>query len=520
MEAQSAFINGVILTPSGRAEALAVYSDRIIKVGTVEEVSRLIGPRTRVVDLGGKFVIPGLIDAHVHLSGYGLSLTQLNLRGTKSIRELKEAIRERALSLDKGEWILGRGWDQELFEERRYPNRWDLDEVAPENPVFLRRICGHVCVVNSKALEMAFITKDTKDPPGGKIDRDERGEPTGILRESAVKLVYKKIPPPSLEQLKEALARAMHEAVKRGLTSIHFMCSERFPDELRALQMLRKEGKLLLRIYLVPPYEFLKELEEVGLSTGFGDSMLRIGGIKIFADGSLGGRTAALEEPYADMPGNKGILIHPPEELKEIVLRVHRAGFQAVIHAIGDRAIRVALDAIESAIREEPRDHRHRIEHASLVNPRILERMRELKVVAVCQPHFIFTDFWAKDRVGPERARWVYALKSLMKNVVVAGSSDCPVEPIDPLRGIWAAVTRPFLPKNERLTVEEAIQIYTKGGAYASFEEDEKGTIEEGKLADFVVLSDDITKTEPDKIKEINVEMVVVGGRIVYRRAT
>ncbi len=518
MKAESAFINGIILTPSGKAEALAVCGGRILKIGTNEEIRSLVGPKTRVIDLKGKTVLPGLIDAHVHLSGYGLALSQLDLRGTRSIEELKKAVKEKALSLRKGEWILGRGWDQELFKEKRYPTRWDLDEVSPENPVFLRRVCGHIAVVNSKALEIASITKETEDPPRGKIDRDERGEPTGILREWAMDLVYEKIPPPNLEQLKEALERAIKEAVKRGLTTIHFICSDRFPDELRALQLLRKEGKLLLRIYLVPPYEFLEKLEEIGILSGFGDSMLKIGGIKILEDGSLGGRTAALEEPYADMPEKKGMLIYTPEQLKEMVLKIHKAGFQAAIHAIGDRAIKVTLDAIENAVKYEPRDHRHRIEHASVVSPEIIERMKEVNVVAVCQPHFIFTDFWAKDRVGPDRARWVYALKSLKENVVVAGSSDCPVEPIDPLKGIWAAVTRPFLPENEKLTVEEAIDIYTRGGAYASFEEDEKGTIEEGKLADLVVLSEDPTKIDSEKIKEIAVDIVVVEGKIVYER--
>ncbi len=518
MEVESAFVNGVIFTPSGKAEALAVYKGRIVKVGTNEEVRSWVGPRTKVIDLKGKTVLPGLIDAHVHLSGYGLAISQLDLRGTRSIEELKKAVEEKSLSMRKGEWILGRGWDQELFKEKRYPTRWDLDEVSPENPVFLKRVCGHIAVVNSKALEIASITKNTKDPPRGKIDRDESGEPTGILREWAMNLIFEKIPPPSLEQLKEALAKAIMEAVKRGLTTIHFICSDRFPDELRALQLLRNEGRLLLRIYLIPPYDFLAKLEELGVFTGFGDPMLKIGGIKILEDGSLGGRTAALEEPYADMPEKKGMLIYSPEELKEMVLKIHKAGFQAAIHAIGDRAIRVTLDAIENAIKHEPRDHRHRIEHASVVSPEIIERMKKLNVIAVCQPHFIFTDFWAKDRVGPDRAKWVYALKSLKENVVVAGSSDCPVEPIDPLKGIWAAVTRPFLTENEKLTVEEAIEMYTRGGAYASFEEDEKGSIEEGKLADLVVLSEDPTKIDPEKIKEIAVDMVIVDGKIVYER--
>lgn len=518
MKADLVLMRGDVYSPHKGVTSIAVYKDRIVKLGSEEEILPYIGPNTKVINLEGKAVLPGFIDAHIHLSYFGFSLEQLDLRGTKSIEELKRVVMERAKSAGKDEWIIGRGWDQELFAEGRYPSRWDLDEVAPDNPVFLKRVCGHVVVVNSKALEISGITKDTKDPPGGRIDRDERGEPTGILRENAIELVRSKIPLPTLNELKSALEKAIRKAVSTGITSVHFICSDMFPEELRALQLLRKEGKLLLRVYLIVPYAFLEKLREMGIMGGFGDSMLRIGGVKLFADGSLGGRTAALEEPYADKPTETGVLVHTPEELKKIIAEVHSSGLQAAVHAIGDRAIRVVLDAIEFAVGDSLGDHRHRIEHASVINPELLERMRDLRVVAVCQPHFIVTDFWAKERVGPERAKWVYALKSLKENLVVAGSSDCPVEPVDPLRGIWAAVTRPFLPKEERLSVEEAIDIYTKGGAYASFEENEKGVIEEGKLADLVVLSDNPTKVDPDKIKDIEVEMTIVGGKVVYTR--
>ncbi len=515
MEADLVLLNGNLLTKA-EGNSLAMYKGRIVKIGRKEDIYPLIGSKTKIIDLKGKAVLPGFIDAHIHLSLFGLSLNQIDLRGTRSIEELKARVKEKVNRTEKGEWIIGRGWDQELFEEKRYPTRWDLDDVSPDNPVILMRVCEHICVVNSKALELASINRRTEDPPGGKIDRDERGEPTGVLREQAIELVQRTIQAPTLEKLRDSLELAIKEAVKRGLTSVHFVCTDRFPDELRALQLLREEGKLLLRVYLIPPYKFMGKLRDLGIVTGFGDSMLRIGGIKIFTDGSLGGRTAALEEPYSDMPNERGILIYSPDELKEIVLEIHRSGFQAVIHAIGDRAIRTALDAIEYALEMEPRAHRHRIEHASVLNPSLLRRMRELGVVAVVQPHFIFSDFWAKDRVGPERARWVYALKSLKENIVVAGASDCPVEPLDPLRGIWAAVTRPNLPENEKLGVEDAIDMYTIGGAYASFEEDEKGSIEEGKLADLVILSDDPLEVPPDEIKDIRVEMTIVGGRIVF----
>ncbi len=520
MKADLVLMKGDVYSPREGVTSIAIYKDRIIKLGSEEEIVPYIGPNTRVIDLKGKVVLPGFIDAHIHLSYFGFSLEQLDLRGIKSIEELKKTVMEKIKSAEKDEWIIGRGWDQELFVEKRYPSRWDLDEVAPDNPVFLKRVCGHVVVVNSKALEISGITKDTKDPPGGRIDRDEQGEPTGILRENAIDLVRSKIPPPTLNELKIALWKAIQKAVSTGITSVHFICSDMFPEELQALQLLRKEGKLLLRVYLIAPYMFLDRLREIGIMNGFGDSMLRIGGIKLFADGSLGGRTAALEEPYADKPSEVGVLVHSPEELKRMIAEVHSSGLQAAVHAIGDRAIRVVLDAIESAIGNSPGDHRHRIEHASVINPELLKRMKALRVVAVCQPHFIVTDFWAKDRVGPERAKWVYALKSLKENLVVAGSSDCPVEPVDPLKGIWAAVTRPFLPKEEKLSVEEAIDIYTKGGAYASFEEDEKGIIEEGKLADLVVLSDNPIKVDPDRIKDIEIEMTIVGGKIVYTKAS
>ncbi len=515
MEADLVLLNGNLFTRA-RGNSLAIYRGRIVKIGKEDEIALFIGHKTKVIDLRGKIVLPGFIDAHIHLSLFGMSLSQIYLRGTRSIEELKAKVRERAKKAKKGEWMLGRGWDQELFKEKRYPTRWDLDEAAPDNPVLLMRVCEHVSVANSKALELASITRETKDPPRGKIDRDEEDEPTGILREQAVELVQRVIPPPTLEQLKLQLELAIREAVSKGLTSIHFICSDRFPDELKALQFLRKEGKLLIRIYLVPPYSSLEKLENLGIMTGFGDSKLRIGGIKVFTDGSLGGRTAALEEPYSDMPSGKGMLIYSPEELKDIVLKIHKAGFQAMIHAIGDRAIKVALDAIEFALNEEPKAHRHRIEHVSLINPTLLRRMNDLGAVAVCQPHFIFSDFWAKERVGPRRARWLYALKSLKEDVVVAGSSDCPVEPLDPLRGIWAAITRPNLADDEKLSVEEAIKIYTIGGAYASFEEGDKGSIEERKFADLVVLSDDPREVPPERIKDIKVEMTIVDGKVVF----
>jgi len=514
-------INGNVLTmnPSQpNAQAIAVQDDKIAKVGTNEEIEPWIGKDTEVIDLKGRTVVPGFIDTHVHVTEFGRSFAWIDLRGVRSIREVQEGLKKRVRETSKGRWIMGRSWDQERLVERRYPTRWDLDDFSRENPVVFTRVCGHICVVNSKALELAGITAETTPPPGGQIDKDPKtGEPTGILRENAMDLVWKAMPPPGKEELMEAATLACQKAVEAGLTSLHWIVYS--PIEIRILQKLRAQNKLPLRVYLVIPVELLDQLIDLGLCTGFGDNMIRIGGIKIFADGSLGARTAALREPYSDDSTTKGMTLYAQEKLNELVAKVHKAHLQLAIHAIGDQAIDLALTALEKALGEAPRkDHRHRIEHASVLNEALIQRLKRLGVIASIQPHFIISDFWVIERLGLTRARWVYPFKTLLQEGIrIAGGSDCPVDPINPLLGMYAAVAREAFPE-ERITVDDALRLYTINGAYASFEENVKGSIEAGKLADLIVLSHDPRTVPPSKIKEIRVETTIMGGRVVYAR--
>jgi hypothetical protein len=519
LEDSLAILNANVITLSfkrPRAEAIAVQNGRIVAVGSNEEIREYVGKNTKVIDVRGKTVVPGFVDCHVHMAGFGRSLQTIDLRNVNSIKELKQKLREYARMNPNKSWILGGRWDQEKFAEKRYPTRWDLDDAVKDKPVFLTRVCGHVGVVNTKALELAGITRETV-VDGGKVDLDEAsGEPNGILRENAQELVLKVIPEPSERELEEVCLQACRKAVEAGLTCVHWIVDS--ADEIRIIQKLCLEGKLPLRVYLGVPVKLLDDLVNLGFLTGFGNDMVRVGFVKIFADGSLGARTAALKEPYSDKPDACGMVLYTQRGLNGVVLRAHRAGLQVGVHAIGDKAIEMSVKAFEKALRVFPREHRHRIEHCSVLNPKLIGRMKRLGLVASVQPHFVVSDFWVKERVGVERARWVYPFKTLMKRgLVVASGSDCPVEPINPLLGLWAAVARKSFVE-ESLTVEEALRTYTVNAAYASFSENGFGRIEAGKFADFVVLSDDLLRISPEKIRDVRVEMTVVGGKIVYRR--
>ena len=522
MQADLVLTNGNVLTmnPSKpHAEAIAVKDDEIVEVGTNKEIKTWIRKNTKTINLRGKTVVPGFIDSHVHITGYGKSLKQIDLRGVSSIKEMQKKLKNRIQKTPRGRWILGRGWDQDRLTEKRYPTRWDLDKFSPNNPAIFTRVCGHLCVANSQALESAGITKETTSPPAGQIDKDlKTGEPTGILRENAMNLVWKVKPEPSEEELIEACSLACQKAVEAGLTSVHWLISS--PTEIRVIQKLREENKLPLRVYIMVSVKLLDHLIDLGLHTGFGDRRVRIGSVKIFSDGSLGARTAALFQPYHDEPTRKGIVLYTQKKLNTLVMKAHEAGFQLAIHAIGDRAVDMALTALEKALKEAPKkNHRHRIEHVSVLNERLIQRMRKLKVIASVQPHFVVSDFWVADRVGSARARWVYPFKTLIQEgVLTTGGSDCPVEPIDPLLGICAAVAREAFPE-ERITVDDALRLYTVNAAHASFEEDVKGSIDVGKLADLVVLSHEPHEIPPNEIKDVKVEMTIVGGKVVYVRS-
>ena len=499
-----------------KATAIAVQNGRIIAVCSDAEIRKHIGNNTNVIHAKNKTIVPGLVDCHVHMKEFGFFLQSPHLKNAHSIKEMQQILREYASKTSGRVWILGGRWDHEKLVEKRYPTRWDLDAAVPDRPVFLVRVCGHIGVANTEALRLAGITEKTV-VEGGKIDLDEAtGQVNGVLKENAMRLVLKKVPKPSLEVLEEASLLACTKAVEAGLTGVHWMTES--ADEIQAIMNLDSEGKLPLRIYLGVSPKLLHSRTDLNLSKKASSSKVKFGFVKLFADGSLGSHTAALNEPYTDEPHTKGQLLHPEKELHQLILESHKTGLQLAVHAIGDRAIQTVLDAYEEALKSFPRkDHRHRIEHCSILNPELIKRMKNLGLTASVQPHFVVSDFWLIDRVGEKRARRAFPFKTLMKEgVVVASGSDCPVEPISPLLGIWAAAAKRG--SNENLTAKQALETYTLNAAYSSFDEHEKGTIQLGKLADFTVLSEDLFSIEPDSICKVAIEMTVVDGKVVYTR--
>lgn len=529
------FKNANIITmdeKNPRAQAIAIRGDKILAVGSNQQIERFRGRGTKVLDLEGKTIVPGLIDAHVHLISLGKSLSILNLEGTSSLDEVLEMVKEKVQRAKPAEWILGRGWDQNDWPIKEFPTRWDLDRVAPQNPVHLTRICGHMVWVNSRVLEMAGITKETKSPEGGKIIHDpSTGEPTGVFVDQAIDLVERIIPPPTYQQKKEYAKRAIRGCLRVGLTEVHDASVEL--EMVKIYKELLKEGNLPLRLYLMlrGPGKAVKAYLERGPEIGLGDRRLTIRAIKLFADGSLGSRGAALLEPYSDAPGERGLITMDPDTACEIMVRALERGFQVCTHAIGDSANRLVLNLIERALKGHPsRDHRFRIEHAQVIAPEDIPRFAKLGVIPSMQPAHCTSDmYWAEDRLGPERVKGAYAWRSLLDTGVrIPGGSDAPVESINPLWGIYAAVTRQdhkgwpqggWHPE-QRVSREEALRMFTLDAAYGAFEEKIKGSLEKGKLADLTVLSKDIMRVPAPEILQTEVLMTVVGGKIVFEEGS
>lgn len=519
------FVNGNIyisFKPLRKAEAFAIANDKIIYVGRSSEVIDIVRSLNgKIIDLNGRTVLPGFIDSHVHIDELGISLNTIDLRNVKSLRELKERIKS---SLNKIEtlWILGHGWDQEYFEEKRWPTRWDIDEVIRHRPAMLTRICLHAAVLNTRAMEITGLI-NLESP---NIVRDEKGSPTGIVREDALEIAWEKVRDSmSVEDYEKLIEDAIHFAVSQGVTTLGFTgCSEKV---LKALINLWSRGRLYarVRVYLTPGkgWETVEMLRRAGLRRGFGDEYLRIMGVKIIADGSLGARTAWLSQPYSDDPSTCGAPDIPPEELKDLVKKVHETGLQLAIHGIGDKAIDAILDAY-SELRDIDKA-RHRIEHASVLREDQLEKMARLGVVASIQPNFVISDWWALSRLGKERIRWLYPFRSMLeKGIAIGFGTDSPVEPINPWQSVYAAVTRGRYEniahynetKNESLSLEEALYAYTYGSAYIMFEENSLGILDVGRLADFVIVDRDPFKVEDRDLKNIKVLETYVGGRRVW----
>ena len=525
MWADLALMGGNVLTmnPSQPyAEAIAIKDDRIVKVGTNEAISRWIGKNTKGISLNGKTVVPGFIDTHIHVADFGRFLTWLDLCDVKSIKEMQNSLRKRTQKTVRGKWIIGRGWDQNCFAEKRLPTRADLDEASPDNPAILYHQREQMCVVNSRALELAGITKQTNAPQGGTADKNEdTAELTGILRDDATNLVWKVIPEPNEEELVEAAGLACEKIVEVGVTSVHWMVLSSV--EVSIIQKLQAQNRLPLRVYVIIPANLLDSVLGSRLHKDSAGNAIRVGGSVIFADGYLAARTAALFQPYNDSPATSGSLLCTQEELNASAVKIHEANLQLVIHAMGDKAVSAALTTIEETSMEAPTgDFRNRIEQAAVLNEGLLRRMKKQKVIVSVQPRVIESEFsvWsATDHLGYERARRLYPLKTLLKEGIrVIGGSDCPMEPLSPLLGIQVAVAREFFPE-ERITVDDALRLYTVNAAYASSEENIKGSIEAGKLADITVLSHDPHAVPPSEIGDIKVEMTIVGGRVVYPKS-
>jgi predicted amidohydrolase YtcJ len=511
------------------AEAMAIRDGKIRCVGKIDYVLLECGgndPSAETIQLKGKFVMPGFNDAHVHLGGAAAAMLSVRLNGVTSIAEMQKRVADAVAQHNEGEWITGSGWDHTLWADKKFPNKQELDAVAPKNPVFLVHVSGHVAVANTLALVHGEIKQDTPNPSGGMIERDPDGAATGMLEEeSAMSLVSARIPDLKSDQRRRGIEMVLADAAKNGVTSAQDFSE--WADYLVYVQ-LKEEGKLTLRItewlpFLLPTNELLNMRAQGGTT----DPWLKTGALKAFTDGALGSRTAAMLAPYSDDPSTSGILTNDPDKLRAMAIERDKAGFQLNFHAIGDRANRVALDVFEAVAKANgPRDRRDRVEHAQVLAPEDLPRFAQLKVIASMQPSHETTDMrWAGQRVGPDRAKGAYAWASLQKSRArLAFGTDYPVEPINPLRGLYACVTRE-LPDGgpaggwqpqEKISLDDCIHAYTSGAAYAQFEEGKKGELKAGEYADFIILSDDLTKIPAQQYTKTTVLLTVVGGRTVY----
>ena len=515
-----------------RSEALAVVGDRILAVGKRDEIMKLKGPETKIVDLDGRFVMPGFNDAHMHLASAGLEKMNVNLVGVKTLDEFRERLRAKVEAAAPGEWVVGGGWDETLWPVKAVPTRWDLDEVSGKHPVYLVRVDGHIGVANTRALQLASVTVATRDPEGGKIDRDDAGTPNGILREKAQEAVAVVIPNPTREKRRQAIELALADLASHGITSAQDNSQW---EDFQIYEELEHEGKLTARISEWLSFDdSMEDLNKKRSSHPATDNLLHTGMLKGFMDGSLGSKTAALLEPYSDDSKNSGLPQYEAVKLNAMTKERVLAGYQIGFHAIGDKGIQLALDAFaeaEKAAKEAKvkgadgdADYRLRIEHAQVTTPQQISRFKELKVIASMQPNHLLTDMsWAESRLGAKRAEHSYAwAEFLRRGVVLAFGTDYPVEPVTPFRGIYASLTRmsedgkkSYYPA-QKLNIEQAIAAYTTGAAFAEFAEKQKGKLEPGMLADFVVLDQDITAALPPKILDTKVLRTVVAGKTVY----
>jgi predicted amidohydrolase YtcJ len=523
------FLNGSIITvdpTNPHPQAVAVTGNQISRVGSAEEVRAEVGPGTRIVDLGGRCLLPGLNDNHNHPMSLGESLSQIDATpaAAPTLVALQNAFRERAKRQNGQGWLVARGYDQTRLDIHRHPTRYELDEATGNQPAILVRTCGHLVVANSAALALAGVTRDTPDPSGGKIDRDEHGEPIGLLRETAQNLVRDHIPDPTRSEIKDHVRAAGQRFLSYGITSVG-EAMIRHSDQFAAYEELARDGELPMRTFtMMIVDDTLDALASLGLQTGFGNEWLRIGPAKLFQDGSIGGHTAAMTVDYRNDPGNHGITIYDQGSLTERLTRAHQAGFQMAAHAIGDLAITMVLDGFEIALASRPKeDARPRIEHCGICISNHLERMKRLGVLAIPQPSFLYYlgDSYLEILTEEQLALSYPGRAWFDHGIVAAGSSDVPVVSADPFVNMRSAVTRltqdrQLVGPDQGVTIDEAIRMFTINGAYASFEENIKGSVTEGKLADLTVLDADPRTVAPEELHTLRAEQTVIDGKIVY----
>lgn len=519
--------------------AIGIKDSKIVMLGSDDFVLESKTEQTQCIDLKGRAVFAGFNDSHMHLLNYGYTRTMVRLTGARSIEDLQERARDfiEQNDFEEEEWILGRGWNQDYFSSKVFPTRYDLDAISTDHPLLFTRACGHIFVVNSKALEIAGIDSSTPQVEGGYFDVDEQGEPLGIFRENAQELILRKVRPPSIEQMKSMMRRAFYDLNKEGITSVGSDDFGAMPDHnyrkvIRAYKELLSEGDMSVRVYqqcLLPQKTMLLDFYDEGYCTGKGCDFFKIGPLKLLIDGALGARTALLREPYCDDPSTRGIATATQEELNDLILTAHQNDCQVAIHGIGDGGMDMAFTAIENALKLYHReDHRHGIIHAQITDEPLMKKFQDLKVLAYIQPIFLDYDWKiVNSRVGSARESTSYDWKGMYDRGIHASmGSDAPVDTFSVMAGIYEAVTRKDLNgqpaegwmMDKAVSVEQAILGYTIEGAYASFEEDIKGTIDINKLADLVVLSEDPLRIDKNRIKDIKVDMTIVGGKVVYER--
>lgn len=535
LNADIIFHNGPVLTvdkDNSIKESLAVKGNKILFVGTKNEALSYADGKTLMVDLKGRSLIPGFIDSHLHTAVLGTNSLAIDCRSPQvdSIEDIKKLIANAVKVIPKGQWIRGWGYDQSKLKEKRHPSRWDLDEVAPNHPVILTRVCAHASVHNTKSLQLIGITDDSQPVPGGVLVK-EKGKVTGLVKENS-HMAAMRVSQFSTQELIHAMGVANDILIKEGITSVHDSGGYGYV-QMGAIQEAVKQEKLKIRLYsmifsFVDNLQFVKDYIHIGLHTGFGNDRFKIGPAKLMIDGSSSGPTAATLKPYESNPNDSGVLSMNQEEVNDIILSAHLAGYQVTTHAVGDRAITVIVNAIENALKIAPREnHRHRIEHCAMINDELIDRIQNLGIIPIAQPIFLyeFGDGYMVN-YGQERAYKMFTCKSFLeKGIPVAGSSDNPITFSNPILNIHLAVNRitqlgQTINPDERISITDALRMFTINGAYASFDENKKGSLEVGKLADLVVLSDSLLDVPSSKIKDITVDMTYIDGELVYTAAS